>query len=242
MAKPPNTNLVNALLPGVTEDTSVLFRISGLEETPYFAALGIFISEYAVAEGAVHLVARALSGLSDEKARAIFGGQRISDLIPRIRSFLVIDNISAERTQNIESCLGQLNIISDQRDKLVHRVLTYKEAALHASNMMTAKSIRVPSQDVFKISDLDRMTDDCIRIFSRLYYAAYPDVKSDASETVVRWRNSPWRYTPSQPNSRETQPHTDQKAPPHRRPSSLSKPRKLSSAQKRTLREKGEIP
>jgi hypothetical protein len=48
-----------------------LFGEMSREDTPYFAAVGRFIVEYAAAEAAAHLLARHLSGLSDEKARII---------------------------------------------------------------------------------------------------------------------------------------------------------------------------
>ncbi|HEX7563032.1 MAG TPA: hypothetical protein VF396_07220, partial [Bradyrhizobium sp.] len=54
-------------------------------DTPHYEALGRFVTTFATAEAAVHLLARHLSGLSDEKARIIFGGMRLPDISDIIR-------------------------------------------------------------------------------------------------------------------------------------------------------------
>jgi hypothetical protein len=51
------------------------------EDTPQYEALVRFITSYVNAEAALHMLARKLSGMSDEKARAIFGSMRLSDII-----------------------------------------------------------------------------------------------------------------------------------------------------------------
>lgn len=65
-------------------------------DTPHFEAVGRFITSYAAAEGAVHMLARRLSGLSDEKARIIFGDMRLGDLSKRIRQMMRLDKLDSK--------------------------------------------------------------------------------------------------------------------------------------------------
>jgi hypothetical protein len=60
-------------------------------ETAYFGELGKMIRAYATAEAGVHCLARYLSGLPDAKARAVFGGMRLLDLIDLVRQMMRID-------------------------------------------------------------------------------------------------------------------------------------------------------
>jgi hypothetical protein len=72
-------------------------------DTPHYEAVGRFVTSYANAESAVHLLARQLSGMSDEKARIVFGGMRLADLIDIIRHFMRIDNTPEEKRAKIDS-------------------------------------------------------------------------------------------------------------------------------------------
>jgi len=47
-------------------------------DTSHYEAVGRFVTTFATAEAAVHMLARKLSGLSDAKARIIFGGMRLT--------------------------------------------------------------------------------------------------------------------------------------------------------------------
>jgi hypothetical protein len=58
----------------------------GRGEDVSFEALGRFVTAYATAESGVHILARTLSGLADEKARIVFGGMRLTDAIDCIRA------------------------------------------------------------------------------------------------------------------------------------------------------------
>jgi hypothetical protein len=67
----------NALKDFAENPFLVAFSQIPREDTPYFAALGRFITQYAAAEAGVHLLCRHLSGLSDDKARALISGMRL---------------------------------------------------------------------------------------------------------------------------------------------------------------------
>jgi hypothetical protein len=216
VADPPP--LANALLIPPTEEHLALFGVMQREDAPYFAAVGRFIVEYAHAEAGIHLAARSMSGMSDAKARAIFGGQRLSDLTERIRAMAVIDNIDQSRRADLEDCITQLDKIAVQRNKLVRQVTDYRNAALHVSNMLLAKSLDIVKPDVFGILDLTRMTTDCARIFARLVYISYPAANADPD--LAKWLYEPWQYIPAQAASRSKRPHKVRKAPAPRRASS----------------------
>src|SRR5580704_12269480 len=85
----------------------------------HYEALGRFLASFANTEGILHAVARKLSGLSDEKARIVFAGMRLTDVTDRIRNFMQLDKANKskqlETFADIEECLLQLNHISGRR-------------------------------------------------------------------------------------------------------------------------------
>jgi hypothetical protein len=125
-------------------------------EPGYFAELGRMITAYAEAEAGVHFLARHFSGLPDAKARAIFGGMRLSDLTERIRQMMRIDETTGNIYREVDDCLVQLVVIADQRHKLVHRMVDYTGTSLSVSNPLTTKSLAAVERDVFSHSDLGK--------------------------------------------------------------------------------------
>jgi hypothetical protein len=164
-------------------------------ETRYFAELGKMITAYARAEAGVHFLARYLSGLPDTKARAVFGGMRLSDLTERIRQMLRIDKRPDGIYQEVDACLVQLSVIADQRHKLVHRMVEYAGSHLSVSNALTAKSLATIEADVFSERDLRNMQLDCGTIFLRLLRVIAPDIHVEDAEVDALVR-APWRYKP----------------------------------------------
>jgi hypothetical protein len=81
-------------------------------EDEYLAALGGVVTGYASAETAVHILARHLSGLEDDKARIIFGGMALGHVIDRIRRMLALDDVDAATVADIEACFIQLGTSS----------------------------------------------------------------------------------------------------------------------------------
>jgi len=170
------------------------------EDQPYFAALGLFVSYYAMAETAVHLIARLLSGASDQKARVIFSGMRLSDLTDRIRHLMEADDIRENYKDEVRVCLAQLNVLAEMRNRLVHRLVTYAAQNITATNLFTSRSLSKVETTLFSIGDLVDMRIDCFCIYARLRLLIEPtfiDDSPDLKEVVVR----PWRYKPSPPNS-----------------------------------------
>jgi hypothetical protein len=183
--------------------------LSKKEDEPYFAALGRFIVAYALAESSVHQLARKLSGLNDHKARVIFGGMRVVDIIDRIRRLLKLAKRSKKTCDAIEDCFGQLDAIGKQRDKLVHRYVDYEANALSVTNYLTAKSILNVEKELFTMTDLETMESDCWLIYSKLTHYRKGRKSSDP------WRQKrikrSWLYTSPKPNTPKKPPHKDQK-------------------------------
>src|ERR1700746_1894806 len=73
----------------------------------YFAALGLMITAYAMAEAGVNCHARSLSGLPDAKARAIFGRMRLPDLTDLVRQMMRINETPDDICQEVDACLAQ---------------------------------------------------------------------------------------------------------------------------------------
>jgi hypothetical protein len=185
------------------------------EDDPYFAAYGRFIANYAAAEQAVHFLARRLSRLTDAKARIIFSGMRLSDLAERVRGLLRVTNSTSKKYNEIDACLTQLDLISDERNKLIHRWVIYSNRKIWVSNVATAK-IRASFEVVsFDIDDFKHMNDDCLAISFRLtrYIGQY--ALSRPSRKSLAWARSPWRYKRTAPNTPQKQ---RQKAPRSPRP------------------------
>jgi hypothetical protein len=153
------------------------------------------ITAYGGAEAGVHFLARYLSGLPDAKARAIFGGMRLPDLIDRIRQMMRIDKRPDDVYQEVDACLVQLDVIADQRNKLVHRMVDYAGSHLNVSNPLTAKSLAAIEVDVFSDRDLINIEIDCGVIFLRFLRVISPELPYESPEVegVVR---GPWRYKP----------------------------------------------
>jgi hypothetical protein len=172
-------------------------------EPGYFAELGRMITAYARAEAGVHFLARYLSGMPDAKARAIFGGMRLSDLIELIRQMMRVDEKADAVYQEVNACLVQLKVIADERNKLVHRMVDYAGSHLSVSNPLTAKSVTAIESDVFSHSDLENMNIDCQAIFLRLLWVINP--QTDRDTAFVAAVRGPWRYKSPRRGSRKKQ-------------------------------------
>jgi len=171
-------------------------------DNAHYEALGRFIAAFASAESILHVIARKLSGLSEERARVIFGGLRLSDVTDRIRHFLNLDKGAADETtladiSDIEACLDQLGQIATRRHNIVHRGATYFGGAFIVSNSMIAKTIASIETEIVSETALREMAQDCSRIFLRLILISGLTIKNDYWQTLLR--QQPWLYKPPPP-------------------------------------------
>jgi len=141
------------------------------EDEPYMAALGRFIVSYATAEHQVHLLARHLTRLSDAKGRIVFNGMRLGDLSERVRGLLRVTKASPKRYAEADACFQQLDLISAQRNNLVHRFVRYHNKRILVTNIVIAKSIEAAEEQVFTKDDLEHMDGDCTAITIRFAIA-----------------------------------------------------------------------
>jgi hypothetical protein len=184
-------------------------QLNAKEEARYFEAIGRFIVAYAAAESNLHAVARKLSGLKDDKARVLFAGMRLGDVVSRTRGLLRISKRKPSIRADIEACLTQLDVIGTERDKLVHRYLyALPGKGIRLSNEMTAKSLVTAEEHVFSEQDLLKLQLDCYSIVLRLSHVCYP-----AFRQTVLYKESkqalyaPWQYKPASPKTQTSNPH-----------------------------------
>lgn len=175
------------------------------EDDPYYTALGRFVVAHAGAETALHEFARKLTRLSDDRARILFAGSRIGDVVTRIRGLLNLSRLSAKTKKDIEECLSQLDVVGKQRDKMVHRETSYRSGALSVTNIMTSKSSLAYERDQFTLTNLRNLHWDALRITLRLSYATYPRFRKRADRNLKNALREPWRYKPPLPSTPKTQ-------------------------------------
>jgi len=205
--------LADAFAPELAKNLALFGQVASQDE-PYFAMFGRFIASFAGAESAVHMLARKQSGLSDQVARVIFGGMRLPDLTPRIRQMLRITRADNAVYTAVDKYLTQLDLIGEQRHKLVHRNVDFDPALgkLAVSNQFTAKFLDIAEFDHFSINDLDAMREDATRIFVALVEIVSPFDGKSAEDLAhwTEWKARPWRYKPVPPPPQKKSP---QKAP-----------------------------
>lgn len=199
--------------PAQIRNSLTLFGQNIRADTPYFAMFGRFIAEYALAEAAVHMVARHLVGLSNDAARAIFSGLRLNDIQNRIFALMDLTKFPQDKKKIVEDCFSQLDAIGFHRDRLVHRSLNFDQdrRVLSADNVFTAKSVSKTELHTYTLGDLDDMRDDAGKIFYRLSQITHPQETSQ-NDSVIAWVNSPWRYKPPEPPPRPKSPRKARKA------------------------------
>lgn len=171
------------------------------DESTLYEAVGRFITAFAGAEAGVHLIARKLSRLDDEVARAIFRGMRLTDMSERARALLRIEPedgtkpvLTGEAASIVEACLNQLNNISGRRHNLVHRVTGCGATGIFVSNILNSKSSERAEWEVYTLPELLAMTADCVDIFNQLDRLATDNRVNDALRVGV----PAWRHTPAQ--------------------------------------------
>ena len=160
-------------------------------EAEHYEAVGRFITAFATAEAAVHILARKLTGLPDETARALLSGMRLSDVTDRIRAMMRINKLDASIQAEIDACLIQLNNIGERRHRLVHRTSIFHDGALLVSNVMINKTAANSEMDAFKEPELKTMKSDARIIYLRLNKISNPDHHNAELNSILQ---QPWRY------------------------------------------------
>jgi hypothetical protein len=192
-----------------------------VEDESHYAALGRFITAFANTEGMVHELTRKFSGLSDEKARITFGGMRLSDVVDRLRQYIVIDSVPKETSAEIDYCLTQLVHIAERRHKLVHRGVIFRDGAFVISNVMTTRSLKNIEVESLDEELLENMLLDCGSIYMRLLSITHPERILEASKkTLAMMRALAWRYKHEPPKSQNRRLRKDRELRKRQPPSS----------------------
>lgn len=180
--------------------------LTASNEKTHYEALGRFVVAFASAESAVHLIARKLSGLSDQKARVVFGGMRLADLIDKTRGFIQLgrsEGLEDEAFEDAEICLTQLKHIALRRHNLIHRGATYFAGTFLVSNSLLAKHLSKIETETISERMLGDMAVDCSAIFLRLHYASGNAISNEEWINVLRLRS--WLYKPPPPSTQNQQ-------------------------------------
>jgi hypothetical protein len=170
------------------------------DEDMHYAALGRFIRAYALAEAAVHVVARHFSRLSEKRSRIIFAGMRLKELAERVRA---LTQDQAQVNATVDSCLTQLRIIGDERHRLVHRQVDYEfKKGLSVTNRLTAKRLRETERSMLNLNQLEAMKQDCLAIFLQLSVTTGQIDLAPVREMSLLSAYASWRHKP-QPQRHE---------------------------------------
>lgn len=178
------------------------------KESALYEAVGRFITSYAGAEAGVHMIARKLSRLDDEVARAIFKGLRLVDMIDRINALLRIvpedgsgRPLADDAAIIVQACLTQLDLVSKRRHSLVHRVTVCGDKGIFITSILNSKSLDSAEYEHYTLTELRAMTEDCNDIFNQLDRLAADNRVKDALKVGV----PAWRYKPPPPKPKNSQ-------------------------------------
>ena len=185
-------------------------------EDKYFASFGRFIAAYALAEASFHIAARHYSGLEEHRARAIFSGMRLPDLIERTRSLIA----DADQLISYDRIKDQFNYIGDERDQFVHRQITVDiDGHLKVTNLLTCKKITSAAPRHFSLDDMANMTLDCHAIFAQMVTLCgrLEHFEHVAAETSLLSAHASWRYKRPQPSDPTKRTPSTRKEPQRQR-------------------------
>ncbi|HJR55307.1 MAG TPA: hypothetical protein VJ798_01915 [Rhizomicrobium sp.] len=181
---------------------SILSRLGYEEETERYAVLGLFIQHYAIVERTIHILFRFATGMSDDAARTISGGMRVSDLMSAITKLAKARNLGEEFSSETAVCFDQLNAISKFRDTLIHRgTSTHDDGGLVSTNIFTAKTPEAVEVLKFDLEDIASAIDDCHRLCLRLERLTFAPDHWARSPGVVDLLGEPWSYRHRQPDT-----------------------------------------
>jgi len=195
---------------------SSLFAEPSKEEIADYAAFGRFIAAFALAEGGVHIAARQFSGLTDDNARVIFGGMRLTNLAEKLRKLTA----ETDNFKEVDELLTQLDVISQERDKLVHRLIEYDpKDGFKVTDRLTVKSLASAELQTFTPNELKAMELDCKAIFSRFVILSnqLEERRLAGYDLTLLELYVPWRYKHTQQLRKTKQRRANARSRRHQR-------------------------
>lgn len=181
-----------------------------MSETPptdphfaYFQALGFFVHRFAETEKLLALALWQLSGISVEKARAVFSGVRVDGATSFITRLLVATNAPQDVRDEHQYLFTQLGHITKLRNSILHYGTEFAGDAFVTSNRFVAITPdrieeRPASAEVLWAAQYD---------LGRINWRLGAEMSRGSGTPrhffteVANW-NEPWRYTPPSPTSR----------------------------------------
>lgn len=150
----------------------------------HYQAIGEFITHYGLFESLFFRVFRRYSGLPEDVARAIVGGNRIKDLIERTKRVMHLKKVDEKLIKQIEGIESVLNVLSPFRDKLVHRVWLPLEGGPSVVNLLSGKTIE--SAFTPEVITTEQIRDADYRLFKLTLYL-FPHAMPEQAVTEL-WK------------------------------------------------------
>lgn len=186
-------------------------RINLEDVAAYYRALGEFVDTFANVEEVMFLYLAALVGVDHDTARAVFSGVRIRDAISYIKRIAEVRG--AQLAAELDEVLGQLQIINDVRNLILHHPTSEKwrsgslvQSISNVGRALTAERIKeIPISAAILMDmqyDLFRIQVFLVHEFACL---AIPEGERDAIDRLGPVQIGAWLYKPAQqPRARQT--------------------------------------
>ncbi len=190
------------------------------QDKDFYAALGKLITSYSLVEGVGHYCLRFLSGMEADNARIVLGGLSFPAVTEKLRGITQRLPIA----QEVELLLKQTALISEVRNSLVHRTMTFDAAgAATITNIMTTKDASQIDLSYVDTFALQCMEQDCVRIVARFTCALFPSLRTDleASPAMIY---GPWLYKPVKLDQKGQEPTKGSRSQRRRKKSSRPSP------------------
>jgi hypothetical protein len=178
--------------------------------TSYFTALGRFIDAFAQAEMTIQFVLWYYAKTPLKIARVVFSGGRVDAASRHLTRLAEVGIISPEDWLDLEPTKQQLNIISGQRNELLHygsHITPGREERIVTNAMMALTEERITS---FPISPkiLGQMTADLHKITLHFHvrHMGHSEMvrKNLALDKIL---HSAWQYKPPEQAQNRRKPH-----------------------------------
>jgi len=178
----------------------------GPEQAPFFIHFGHFMWQYSNLERLCHWVFHGLSGLEEEVARALIGGEQLSKITKLLNSVVRAKGDKA-RIDEMQDLIAQIDVISKLRHDLIHRgAETRVDGTFNVSNESIAKSRESTEILRLNIDHLKNAAADLECISFRLALFHFPEAAKKISQAWQDILAAPWRYKRVEPDRPYQQP------------------------------------
>jgi hypothetical protein len=161
------------------------------------SALGLLVSNYAKVETLLQVYARRLLGMDDARARIVFAGVRVCDLLTRIRGLQTVSQVDAATVVEYETLEKQIRRISEARHLLVHNGVSITEDDSVLSHKgLVSRAVDTFQEQYFTVEALTAIANDLGCIAVRLLDLAHPGERmrfEDSSEFTAMLQ-ADWRF------------------------------------------------